>query len=163
MASTARDFADVTPGAKAPPPLHLPRLCVGDIMTRNVLCVRPELSLDAALQALVENRLKAAPVVDGRGVIVGIVSENDVLLDVHARPDGGTRTVADVLMPVPYTLPPEASITRAAAIMVSEELSHLVVASENGVVRGLVSTFDVLWWVARADGFVLPSPQNRSP
>lgn len=163
MASTACDLADVTPEKAAAPPLHLPRLCVADIMTRNVLCVRPELSLDAALQALVENRLKAAPVVDERGAVLGIVSESDVLLDVHARADGGTRTVADVLMPVPCTLPPEASVTRAAAIMVSEELPYLVVVAENGVVRGLVSTFDVLWWVARADGFVLPPPQNHGP
>ena len=94
-------------------PLSLPRLAVADLMTRNVLCVRPHLSLDALMQLFVESQLKAVPVVDERGAVLGIVSEADVQLDVHARSGvaAGARTAADVMMPAPFTVPEHIPVT----------------------------------------------------
>jgi predicted transcriptional regulator len=138
----------------------LPKLTVADLMSRRVLCVRPHLSLDAVMQLFVESRLEAAPVVNERREILGIVTESDVELDIHAR--AGVRdavpTVADVMMPVPCTLAEDTPVTRAAAIMVQEGVSQLVVTSLVGAVVGLLSSADVLYWLARADGFVLPPP-----
>jgi CBS domain-containing protein len=170
-----------TPGARdgRSGSIELPRLCVADLMSRNVLCVRPDLSLDAVMELFVESGLKAAPVLDDGGQLVGTVSESDVLIDVHAqagtcesvppRPDlpadlvhelPAVRTVADVMMPVALTLPESAPITQAAALMAFEGIYHVVILASSGQVVGILSAADLLHRLARADGYVLPSPRR---
>ncbi len=156
-------------------PLRVPRVTVGDLMTRNVVCVRPDLSLDAVTELFVETGLKAAPVVDEAGTVLGVVSESDVLVDVYAQASaserapfedeapeiaGRSRTVADVMLPVVLTLPETASITRAAALMAFEGVYRVTVVSEDGRVVGVLSAGDVLYWLARADGYALPPPKR---
>jgi CBS domain-containing protein len=144
-------------------PISLPRLTVADLMTRNVLCVRPHLSLDVLTQLFVESQLKAVPVVDETGTVLGIVAEADVQLDVQTRSGDarGPRTAADVMMPAPFTLPEYVPVTRAAAMMVFEGVSSVVVVSAADTVVGVLSASDVLYWLAKADGFMVPPPRAR--
>jgi acetoin utilization protein AcuB len=51
---------------------------VGEIMTRNVVTLSPEDTIDDAMLILSRNRFGALPVVDG-GRLVGIVAKTDVL------------------------------------------------------------------------------------
>jgi CBS domain-containing protein len=170
------------PGKREGRPGHieLPRLCVADVMSRNVLCVRPELSLDAVTELFVESGLKAVPVLDEAGNLAGIVSESDVLIDVHAQAGSRelplppvlevegerlhetapVRTVGDVMMPVVLTVQESAPVTQAAAIMAFERLYHVVVLAASGQVVGILSAADILHRLARADGYVLPPPSR---
>lgn len=59
----------------APPSLNT----VGDIMTTDVLTVTPDTTIDDALELLVANRITGLPVVDHGGVVVGVVSDWDML------------------------------------------------------------------------------------
>jgi CBS domain-containing protein len=161
--------------------IELPRLCVADLMSRNVLCVRPDLSLDAVTELFVETGLKAVPVLDDAGGLLGIVTEADVVIDVHAQAGLAeslsvppvldvageslhetppVRTVGDVMMPVALTLPETAPVTQAAALMAFEGLYHVVILSSRGQVVGILSAADILHRLARADGYVLPSPRR---
>ena len=124
-------------------------------MTRNVLCVRPSLSLDALLLLFVEKHLKAAPVVDERDHVLGTVSECDALLEVQSGRSSGTACVRDVMMPNALVIPEGTSLTRAAAIMAFEGVSSLVVVSPEGEVVGVLAASDILHWLGRADGYVL--------
>lgn len=60
-----------------------------DVMTRHVICVRPEASVREAVQLMLENKISGLPVVDNDGVLVGIVSEGDFL---RRAETGTTRT-----------------------------------------------------------------------
>ena len=51
----------------------------GDIMTSNVVTVRPDTSVSRLARLLLDNRISAVPVVDDQGRLVGIVSEGDLL------------------------------------------------------------------------------------
>jgi CBS-domain-containing membrane protein len=168
------------PEAEQADALKLARASVGDLMTRNVLCVRPDLSLDAVTELFVQSGLKAAPVVDEQNVLLGMVTESDVLIDVHAQcrvrePESyrelevqgerlhetaAVRTVAEVMMPVVLTLREGAPMTQAAALMAFEGVFHLVVLSREGKVVGILSAADILYRLARSDGYVLPRPHR---
>ena len=50
-----------------------------DVMTRRVISVRPESPVLEAIQLMVKHRISGLPVLDDRGMIVGIVTEGDFL------------------------------------------------------------------------------------
>lgn len=57
----------------------LPRLSVGDVMTRDVITVDSETPIDAASILLLENRISCLPVIDIDQKVVGIVTWKDLL------------------------------------------------------------------------------------
>lgn len=50
-----------------------------DVMTRDVVTLSPEMTLEVAAERLVQRGISGAPVVDARGRLVGILSESDIL------------------------------------------------------------------------------------
>ena len=52
---------------------------VKDIMTTRVVTVRPDTSYRKVAAMLREHRVSGFPVVDGDGIVVGVVSESDLL------------------------------------------------------------------------------------
>lgn len=147
-------------------PLRLRRVAVCDLMTRNVVSVRPELCLESATALLIESGLEALPVVDAASRLLGFVSESALLREAKqpwdaSRAKGERRTVGDLMTPCTLSLPESASITRAAALLAFERQCRLAVVSRTGKVVGVLSASDVLYWLARADGHVLSRPRPR--
>jgi len=71
------------------PAAELNRLTVRDIMRAGVVTVEPDDPLVAALDLIVDTRLHALPVVrrgPGRPVVVGLVSQGDLLHHYMRRP-----------------------------------------------------------------------------
>jgi len=59
---------------------------VTDYMTKKLIIFHPEMDIQAANKSLLQNKISGAPVVDGKGKLVGILSEKDVihlLVDSH--------------------------------------------------------------------------------
>jgi CBS domain-containing protein/RNA polymerase-binding transcription factor DksA len=77
---------------------------VGELMTYAPYTVRPETPLEEAARVLAEQRIGCLPVVDGDGVLVGILSETDALralasaLGDRARKAGPPRTPLEALV-----------------------------------------------------------------
>lgn len=118
------------------------------IMTRDVVCARPDLSVDALKQLLVRNHIGCLPIVDDRGRPVGIVTKLDLV-----EREGGGLTAAEVMMPLAITLNTHATIAHAAAMMAIEDFHHLMVVGADHVLVGVVSTMDIVRWLAKNDGF----------
>lgn len=148
------------------PHMNLEKAAIADLMTRNVLCVTEDLSLDAIAGVFLETGIKAAPVLDAAGVLVGIVCESEVMLHVQAHrtaEKGGygasaLATVADVMTPFVIAMHEHSSVTRAAAVMAYEHARRVVVVSDSGEIVGILSASDILYWLARSDGFVFDPP-----
>jgi acetoin utilization protein AcuB len=71
----------------------LDKLTVGEIMTRNVITIPPDISIEEATTLLHDNRIGCLPVVED-GNLVGILTENDVmdiLIDVMGMKEKGSR------------------------------------------------------------------------
>jgi len=57
----------------------LPPMTASDIMTKDVMFVRPDTPTRTVAKSLLEKGISAAPVVDANGTVVGMVSEADLL------------------------------------------------------------------------------------
>jgi CBS domain-containing protein len=64
--------------------------------------------------------------------------------------------VRDVMTRLTFVVPDSASVAQAAALMALERIHRLPVISEDGKVVGIVSSIDVMDWMARNDGYLLP-------
>ena len=142
--------------------VKLRRASVRELMSRNVICVRPELSIDALVALFVETGLKAVPVVDEAGQVRGMLEETEVQQAIHAGRSGGAersaRCAEDLMMPVPFVVREQLSAFQAAGLLVYEGIARVPVVSATGQVVGILSATDLLYWVARADGYVVPTP-----
>lgn len=122
---------------------------VTEIMARDVVCARPDLSIPALTELLVTNHIGCIPILDDRAQPVGIVTK----LDIVDRPQPGI-TAADVMMPLAITLNDRATIAHAAAVMSLDDLHHVMVVAGDHALIGIVSTMDIARWLARNDGFM---------
>ncbi|MBB09672.1 MAG: CBS domain-containing protein, partial [Alcanivorax sp.] len=50
---------------------------VADYMTRRLVTIRPEMSVNEAIRVFLEHKISGAPVVDENGSLVGVFSESD--------------------------------------------------------------------------------------
>lgn len=122
------------------------------IMARKVACVRPDLDAAEARARMLSRGVSGLPVVDNWGRAIGVVSKTDLVEhDVAGQARG--RTVADVMTPLVFSLPPDASIARAAALMAYEGVHRVVVVDRTGYVVGLVSSLDVARWLGSRAGY----------
>ncbi len=122
---------------------------VGRVMTGDVICVTPDYSLDALATLLAERGFSGAPVVDDEGRPIGVVSQTDLLREQL----GPRETVADVMTPLAFTLPESAPLSQAAALMIEEGVHRLPIVSSEGRVVGVLTSFDVMRWLARESGY----------
>jgi CBS-domain-containing membrane protein len=76
-------------------------LTAGDLMTREVVRLPEEMPLRDAARLLLRNQISGAPVVDGQGKCIGVLSAVDVLRLSERRADV-TRPTAP---PLPITCP----------------------------------------------------------
>ena len=53
---------------------------VKDIMTKSVICVRPDNSITEVARLLTDNRIHGVPVVDGENKLTGIITESDFFI-----------------------------------------------------------------------------------
>jgi CBS-domain-containing membrane protein len=140
---------------------------VGEVMTERVIAVSQDADFKHIAHVLREFRVSASPVISDEGVVVGVVSEADLLCK-PAEPDlpvGLTRlrwrlgeeskttaTTADQLMTSPaVTIRPDAPVAVAARVMQDRCLKRLPVVDERNHLIGIVSRADVLSVYERAD------------
>jgi CBS-domain-containing membrane protein len=122
---------------------------IASIMTRNIVCARPELQLDALIGLMIQNHIGCVPIVDERGRPHGIVTKLD-LVEAMQEPPGATvrRTAGDVMMPIALTLDERATVAHAVSMMTLEDLHHVMIVSCHGTLIGVVSSKDVVRWLA---------------
>jgi CBS domain-containing protein len=149
-------------------------MLVDDVMTRDVVVVRPEIPLREVARLLAARGVSGLPVVDGRGSVLGVVSEADVLarVDGVARsrprllsllsPSGrdevrrklSARTAGEAMTRPAVTIGASASTSAAAALMVSRGVNRLPVVGEARRLVGIVARSDLVRAFARPDAEV---------
>jgi len=130
---------------------------VSRIMSLNVQCVTEDVSLPALANCLLEGGYSGAPVVDDDGRPVGVVSKTD-LLKHGVAPEIQVR---DIMTSISFTVHEEQSVSKASALMAYEGIHRLPVVDAAGKVVGLLSSLDVLHWLACKTGNSVPAPRSR--
>ena len=110
----------------------------------RVVTVTPQQTVAAAVQVLTKNRIGAAPVVDERGRIVGIISERDIIRGMSEHAGALLALPVDQLMTREVkTCLPEDRLVDLMQIMTLQRIRHLPVV-QNGALCGIVSIGDVV-------------------
>ena len=123
-----------------------------DVMNRSVHVVAPFTSVKTVARTLTENQVGALPVVDGAGVVVGLVSEADLVARIALAPESGTGVTAAGVMSAPaITAPADLPVRQAAELMHRRRIRHLPVVDDNGRLLGIVSRGDLLRLFLRGD------------
>ena len=141
--------------------LPAPQLCtVDEVMTRDVVSVRPDTSVETLAELMLEHHISGLPVVDGGGRLVGLVSKTDLVraqnsaeeADGVVLPRGvhevSGATVADLMSERVLCVRTGAQLSEAARLMVDAGVHRLPVISRGDALQGMVSTSDVVRWVA---------------
>jgi CBS domain-containing protein len=129
-------------------------MLVRDVMTSPVVTVHVDDGLDRAARLLREHGVRALPVVDGGGHVLGMVTETDVVRDavprdpwardLHPSASGPhPASVRDVMSFHPVALLPDVELPVAADLLVSGHLTSLPVV-EDGVVVGILTRHDLV-------------------
>lgn len=117
---------------------------ITDIMTRDTVTARPDATIESLIALMTYQHIGCVPIVDDQGRPTGIVTKLDL---VECR-DENRVTAREVMMPNARTVPADATLARAAALMTSEGIHHLLVVDENRALVGVVSTLDITRWIA---------------
>ena len=144
-------------------------LLARDIMRRPVVSVRPDTTLKQVANLLYKHRISGMPVVDEQGMLVGEISERELLL--AALPDFEERVKSEILdsssepfedllkqenditvrqlMTIPQVIVSEdKTVVELAAIMLQNNIRRVIVAS-GGELTGLIMRSDIVSRVIR--------------
>lgn len=147
-------------------------MTVRDVMTRSVISVRPVTPMREVARLLSSHGISGLPVVDDAGVIVGVVSEADLLVKEQGRdalphrplarligdsPETRTlvakleaTTAGGAMTSPPITITPGRTIADAAAMMTARHINRLPVIEEGRLV-GIVTRADLVRAYVRTD------------
>ena len=110
----------------------------------RIITIGPEASVPEAVARMVENNVGSLPVLEPDGRLVGVVSERDVMRELHDRGDHYARTTIRAVMtldPVTCNIDDEVEVVMG---QMSEKRIAKVPVIERGKLVGIVSVGDVI-------------------
>lgn len=139
-----------------------------DIMTKDVITVKPTTTIEEMARIFIEKKISGAPVVDDNGDVIGIVTENDLisqnkrlhiptvvrLFDAFIMLESPSKiekeikkmaavTVADICVRDVITVVEDTPVEDIATVM-SEKKVHLIPVVEGKKVRGIIGKIDLI-------------------
>ena len=135
-----------------------------EIMTREVVSVRPDTPLAKVAEAMGMRGISGLPVTDAAGRVVGVISEKDFLTHMGVPEPQNFMTLvasclqsrgcvalpikqrqaADLMTSPAITVGPETSIKEIAAILTAKGINRVPVADPEGRLLGIVSRGDLI-------------------
>lgn len=141
-----------------------------EIMTKNVITVKPEMAVKDLAGLMAEKDIGGAPVVDADGKIVGIVTESDLIMQdarlqyptyIHLLdgfiywPSSAAKfneefkkalgaTVGDIMTVDIATAGEDSTVEDLATLMIEKEIGRIPIIDSEGKVTGIVTKHDVV-------------------
>lgn len=144
-----------------------------EIMTKEVITLDADMSVKNAAKVLSKNKIGGAPVVDGIGTLVGIVSESDLIvqdvklhfptyihfLDSYIYTESLAKfeaqlkkavgaTVKDVMSTDVVTVTSDATVEDIATIMVAKDIDRVPVVADSRVI-GIITKGNIVQTLGR--------------
>lgn len=156
----------VSPWARLDPPTmttersrRLPPAASGvpvtDAMARPVVTVDPEMGLLDLMRLFVTAGIGGAPVVDASGSAIGVVSKTDLLRELYdqagSASTGPASRARDIMTGNPVVVTEDTPLSQAAGRMAQEHLHRVFVVDHTGAITGVLSSSDIVDWLARED------------
>jgi CBS domain-containing protein len=161
---------------------------VADLMTRDVAVINRKSDVHELEKLLLEKRVHGLPVVNDEGILVGVISQTDLLAwHYNSGVDGAayydtsrlhvadeasmaglqltdiqTASVEEVMSPLVHCIRADLPIAVAASTMVRQRIHRLVVVDDMFRVRGVISALDILHAIPGVEELVQSEPDNRA-
>ena len=146
-----------------------------DIMTKEVVTVKPEMTIEDLARLFTKHDISGAPVVDEAGGLIGIVTENDLIkmeqrlhiptiitifdaviylgsskkFEDDLKRMAATK-VSDIYKRDVVTITENTTIEEVATIMCEKDIHHLPVV-KKGKLMGIVGKKDVVWAISMGE------------
>ncbi|WP_069365882.1 CBS domain-containing protein [Salisediminibacterium beveridgei] len=149
---------------------------IKDIMTKEVVTITPDTSVEDTAKLLLKHHFSGVPVVDEDGVLQGVVSEGDIIKRAsHIQSpavleflggliylDSPTKymeelkqamalTIGDLMKTEVVTADPEDSIENIATRMLNKNYKRLPVVDDEGKIIGIISRRDIMKHLYQAE------------
>jgi CBS domain-containing membrane protein len=135
-----------------------------DIMTREVITVRRQTSLQDTAELMAENGISGVPVIEDDGRVAGVISEKDFLAHMGARDSGSFMRIialcfqhtgccassilhknAETIMTTPaVTIQETTTVAEIMRLFRERKINRAPVLGPDGTLAGIVSRDDVL-------------------
>lgn len=112
---------------------------------RHVLSLPPKASVWEAACVMTKANCGSVLIIDGAGVMQGILTERDLMTRVLAKARNAKKTlVSEVMTHHPQCVVPEMTVSNAVLIMIERGFRHLPIVSAAGKILGVFSVRDAL-------------------
>jgi CBS domain-containing protein len=121
-------------------------MTISSILARkgvNVVTIRPEQTLREALAMLAQHSIGALVVADAAGVLVGILSERDIVREAVRNERFFDLTVSAIMTCDVITGQPRDDLSAVAMTMTNKRFRHLPVL-DGGKILGVISLGDIV-------------------
>ncbi len=125
---------------------------VKDWMSKNVVIIDPDDSMQHALSVMKEHKVRMLPVVS-KGKLVGVVSDTDMkrasasdatLLDMHEALYLISKIkVKEIMSKDPVTVPPDFTVEETAEVLKEKKISGAPVMDDGGRLVGIITRDDL--------------------
>lgn len=119
---------------------------VGEIMTRDVVTVTPDDTVETAVRVMIDHEIGSVVVVE-KDAPLGLFTERDLTRKILETPDLLHRRVGDVMSSPVVSTEPGVEIVEAFDLMTSKNIRRLPVV-EGGRLVGIVTERDLIKWVS---------------
>jgi len=151
-------------------------MLVKDVMTKDVLTVRPEEKVEKVARMLLDNQISGVPVVDEQNRVVGIITEKDLMIKASEWKVPFYITLFDSIIylenPVRFnndlkkytatfvkeamtdkvvTVPEDCPVSEVVALMQKKKINRVPVV-RHGKLIGIVTRNDILKAIVERDG-----------
>lgn len=148
---------------------------VADVMTQNPITVKPETSLEEAIQLLAKYKISGLPVIDESHNMVGILSETDLMWQAMGTPlpayimvldsviylknpaqyqqelhKALGQTVKDAMTEHVVITQPDATVRQAAQLMHDHKIRRLPVVNADKKLVGILTRGDIVREMAQS-------------
>jgi CBS domain-containing protein len=151
---------------------HADRVLLRDIMSKDLVCARPDLDIKEVVGLMIRHHLGCIPVIDQRRRPIGVITKLDLVEQLHATlqssgsgsplpQDLAVRNADEAMMPLALVLEEHSTVANAASMMASEDTHHVLVVRAGELV-GVVSSKDIVQWLVANDSLT-PSASSFVP
>ncbi|MCL4384906.1 MAG: CBS domain-containing protein [Actinobacteria bacterium] len=140
-----------------------------DLMTKNVITIKPDITIRELSDVLLKNNISGVPVVDDEGKLIGIVTEADIIKEnikvqfpFYFDPlmvsgyvvdfekynadikDYLNTPVEEIMSRRVKTATPQTPLNEVADIMVYNKVNRVPIVDENKKVVGIITRADII-------------------
>lgn len=116
---------------------------VKDLMTKNVISLKPKDTLKDAAKLMYEHNIGIVPIVDNENYPVGVVTDRDIVIRGIAQNHHEKKHLEDIMSTNLITVNPNDKIAYATDLMGERQIRRLLVVNSEGKLVGILALADI--------------------